>query len=269
MTFGDGPLLVIAGPGTGKTEVITRRVAWLVASGRARASEILALTFTERSADEMQARVDVLLPYGQVDAAVSTFHAFGDRLVRSHGHELGLATDPRVIGRPEAIALLRANLFDLGLDRYLPLGDPTRFLGLLIEAFGRAKQAGVAPAEMMAFAGELRAGAEAVVASADGEAPDDAVRALLDEAAAHEEVARAYERYTALMAERSLIDHADQIGHALRLMEERPSVRLALRRRYRYVVVDEAQDADIQQLRLLRALVGADGNVAFVGDDDQ
>ena len=269
VTFGDGPLLVIAGPGTGKTEVITRRVAWLVGSGRARASEILALTFTERAADEMQARVDLLLPYGQVDVAVHTFHAFGDRLVRSHGHELGLSTEPRVIGRPEAIALLRANLFDLGLQRYLPLGDPTRFLGLLVEAFGRAKQAGVAPGEMRDFAAELRAGAEAVGAADEGSAPDEAVAVLLDEADTHAEVARAYERYTALMVERSLIDHADQVGLALRLIEERPTVREALRRRYRHVVVDEAQDADVQQLRLIRALVGADGNVAFVGDDDQ
>ena len=109
VTHGTGPLLVVAGAGTGKTRVLTRRVAWLVASGRARPSEILALTFTERAADEMQARVDLLLPYGQVDTEVHTFHAFGDRLIRSHGHELGLPTDPRVIGRPEAIALLRAS----------------------------------------------------------------------------------------------------------------------------------------------------------------
>jgi DNA helicase-2/ATP-dependent DNA helicase PcrA len=268
VTFGDGPLLVIAGPGTGKTEVITRRVAWLVASGRARPSEILALTFTERAADEMQARVDLLLPYGQVDTGVHTFHAFGDRLLRSHGHEIGLPADPRVIGRPEAIALLRSNLSDLGLERYAPLGDPTRFLGLLVETFGRAKQAGITPAEMAAFAAELRAGARAVDVT-DGADLTDVVAALLDEASAHEELARAYERYAHLMRERSLVDHADQVGLALRLVDERPAVRALLRRRYRYVVVDEGQDADVQQLRLVRAIVGESGNVMFVGDDDQ
>ena len=85
VTHGDGPLLVVAGPGTGKTEVITRRVAWLIASKRARPSEILALTFTERAADEMQARVDLLVPYGQADTAIHTFHAFGDWMLREHG----------------------------------------------------------------------------------------------------------------------------------------------------------------------------------------
>jgi DNA helicase-2/ATP-dependent DNA helicase PcrA len=129
VTHGEGPLIVIAGPGTGKTEVITRRVAWLIATKRARPSEVLALTFTDRAADEMQARVDVLVPYGHAEAAIHTFHAFGDRLLREFAFELGLPAEPRVISRAEAVVLLREHLFQLGLDRYLPLADPTRFLG--------------------------------------------------------------------------------------------------------------------------------------------
>ena len=82
VTHATGPALVIAGPCTGKTEVVTRRVAWLIATRRARPREILALTFTDNAAREMQARVDVLVPYGQADAAIHTFHAFGDRLLR-------------------------------------------------------------------------------------------------------------------------------------------------------------------------------------------
>ncbi len=145
VTHGDGPLLVVAGPGTGKTEVITRRIAWLIASRRARPSEILALTFTERAADEMQARVDVLVPYGQADTAIQTFHAFADRLVREHGHLIGSSNDPRVISHPEAAVLLRERLFDLGLDRLRPLGDPTRFLATLVATFARAKEEGIRP----------------------------------------------------------------------------------------------------------------------------
>src|SRR3990170_3726637 len=129
VTHGDGPLLVLAGPGTGKTRVVTRRIAWLIATKRARPEEILALTFTERAADEMQARVDLLVPYGQANTAIRTFHAFGDWLLRQHGHAIGRPADPRVIGRAEAMVLLRDHLFELGLERYLPLGDPTRFLG--------------------------------------------------------------------------------------------------------------------------------------------
>src|SRR6187397_167807 len=148
VSLGDGPALVIAGPGTGKTEVVTRRIAWLIATKRALPREILALTFTDNAAQEMQARVDVLVPYGQADAAVHTFHAFGDRLLREHALELGMAGDVRLISRAEAIVVLREHLFELGLQRYLPLADPTRFLGALVDLFGRAKDEGIEPAAL-------------------------------------------------------------------------------------------------------------------------
>ncbi len=269
VTHGDGPLLVVAGPGTGKTEVITRRVAWLIAGRKARPSQILALTFTERAADEMQSRVDLLVPYGQADTAIHTFHAFGDWLLREHGHAIGRTDDPRVIGRSEAIVLLRERVFELGLERYLPLGDPTRFVGALVDLFGRAKEEGVTPDELADYAGELKAGARAALAEDATPATREAVEGLLDEAASHSELAGAYRAYQSLLAERSLIDHGDQVAEAVRLLRERPSVCMALRRRFRYVVVDEAQDANPQQLRLVRQLVGASGNVTFVGDDDQ
>jgi len=78
VTFGKGPLLVLAGVGTGKTTVITRRIAWLIAEKRATPAEILALTFTERAAAEMEERVDLLVPYGYIEAQIGTFHAFCD-----------------------------------------------------------------------------------------------------------------------------------------------------------------------------------------------
>jgi len=269
VTHGEGPLLVVAGPGTGKTEVITRRVAWLIASKRVRPSEILALTFTERAADEMQARVDLLVPYGQADTAVHTFHAFGDWLLRAHGHAIGRPDDPRVIGRAQAMVLLRDNIFDLSLERYLPLGDPTKFVGAMADLFGRAKEEGISPEDLAAFAAELDAGAKAAHEDLDGEPAREAVDALLDEASGHAELAHAYAAYQRLLADRALVDHGDQVAEAVRLLAQRPAVRLDLRRRFRYVVVDEAQDANPQQLRLVRLLVGGTGNVMFVGDDDQ
>src|SRR5204862_3712057 len=128
-THGEGPLLVVAGAGTGKTQVITRRIAWLVATRRARPSEILALTFTDKAAEEMQLRVDQLVPYGYVDTAISTFHAFGDRLIREFAFELGLSPDVRALSRAEVVVFLREGLFEPGLDAYRPLGDPARLLG--------------------------------------------------------------------------------------------------------------------------------------------
>ncbi len=125
MTHAAGPLLIVAGAGTGKTTVITRRIAWLVASRLARANEILALTFTDKAAREMEERVDTLLPYGYTDLHISTFHSFGYQLLREHALEAGLTTDLRVLSRPQQIILLTRHIFELPLDIYRPLGDPT------------------------------------------------------------------------------------------------------------------------------------------------
>src|SRR6184192_4599688 len=101
VTHEAGPLLIIAGAGTGKTTVITRRIAHLIATRQARPSEVLALTFTDKAAAEMEERVDTLVPYGYADVEIATFHAFGDRLLREHALELGLQPDFRVLNRAE------------------------------------------------------------------------------------------------------------------------------------------------------------------------
>src|SRR5438046_9033488 len=128
VTHDAGPLLIIAGAGTGKTTVITRRIAWLIAQKKARPEEILALTFTDKAAAGMEERVDTLVPYGYADVEIATFHAFGDRLLREHALELGLQPDFRVLSRAEQVIFLRDRLFQLPLERYRPLGDPTRHL---------------------------------------------------------------------------------------------------------------------------------------------
>src|SRR5215475_7604151 len=110
VTHEAGPLLIIAGAGTGKTTVITRRIAYLIATRRARPSEILALTFTDKAAAEMEERVDTLVPYGYADVELATFHAFGDRLVRENALELGLTPDFRVLTRAEQVIFFRDRL---------------------------------------------------------------------------------------------------------------------------------------------------------------
>lgn len=267
VTHRSGPLLVVAGPGTGKTEVITRRIAWLIATKRAKPREILALTFTDKAAAEMQARVDLLVPYGQADSAILTFHAFGDQVLREHGHELGLPGAPRVIGRGEQVVLLREHVFELGLDRYRPLGDPTRLLVSLADLFGRAKDQGIAPEDLMGYARDLDAGARA---AADGIPEDgrDVLAPLLDEASGVAELATAYERYQGLLRDKGLIDFGDQVSLATRLLRERPAVAAAVSARYRQVLVDEAQDMDPSQVELLR-LVATHRELTLVGDDDQ
>jgi len=175
---GAGPLLVVAGAGTGKTQVITRRIAWLIAGKRARPSEILALTFTDQAADEMQVRVDQLVPYGYTDTAISTFHAFGDRLVREFALELGLPSDVRVLSRPETVVFLREHVFELGLDEYRPLGDPTKFLDALATLFSRAKDEDVSPEAFAGHASHLseKAATAAAALEAAGEATTEEER---------------------------------------------------------------------------------------------
>ncbi|HDZ11431.1 MAG TPA: hypothetical protein ENH53_04385, partial [Bacteroidetes bacterium] len=145
VAFGEGPLLVVAGAGTGKTRVITHRIAYLIASKMARPEEILALTFTDKAAAEMQARVDEMVPYGYATVAISTFHAFGDRILREFALEMGLTTDLKVLSRPEQVLFFRDHIFDFPLHYFRPLGDPTKFADAMITLFSRAKDEDVAP----------------------------------------------------------------------------------------------------------------------------
>ena len=267
---GDGPLLVVAGAGTGKTQVITRRIAWLIGTRRARPSEILALTFTDKAADEMQARVDQLVPYGYTDAAISTFHAFGDRVVREFALELGLPHGLRVLSRPEVVIFLRERLFGFELDEYRPLGDPTRFLAALATLFSRCKDEDVAPAAYLAYA-----------AAADGRERCAAARGELSirrrttsrrrgrGGAPPDRTRRAYDRYQSLLLGAGLVDFGDQVSMALRLLRESPATRVELQRRFRYVLVDEFQDTNPAQSELVELLAATHGNITVVGDDDQ
>jgi DNA helicase-2/ATP-dependent DNA helicase PcrA len=253
---GEGPLLVVAGAGTGKTQVITRRIAWLITSKRARPEQILALTFTEKAAAEMESRVDVLVPYGLVGATVATFNAFCDRLVRDHAVELGLTSQLRVESRAEVLVFLRERLFELGLDRYLPLGRPDEHLRALVAVFDRARNEDISPAAYRAFAERLLAGAG-----------DDAVRR--DRAEAEIEKARAYEVYERLLHEAGRVDFGSQIGLALRLLRERPYLRREYQERFRWVLVDEFQDTNHVQFELVKLLAGPPHHLTVVGDDDQ
>jgi DNA helicase II / ATP-dependent DNA helicase PcrA len=273
VTHGEGPLLVVAGAGTGKTQVVTRRIAWLIATRRARPSEILALTFTDKAAAEMQVRVDQLVPYGYTDTAISTFHAFGDRLIREYALELGLAPDVRVLSRPDVVIFLRERLFDLDLDHYRPLGDPTRFLGALATHFSRLKDEDVDPAAYLAHANR-EVGEAALIAelAEERDAVDDAGEAAASavEAAGRQlELARAYARYQALLSAEGFIDFGDQVALAVRLLRESPAARRDVRRRFRYILVDEFQDTNRAQAELVELIAEPHRNVTVVGDDDQ
>jgi len=245
----DGPLLVVAGAGTGKTKVITTRIAYLIQEERVKPQEILTLTFADRAAAEMEARVDQLVPYAYTDFWLSTFHAFGDRVLHEHAMELGLSPRFRVLSQAEQLLFLRERLFELPLDRYRPLGNPTQHLEALATLIGRAKDEDVTPEEMTAFAARLRAS--------------------LNAALRRSPLSRVYECYQRWMAEEGRVDFGDLITLTLKLFRTRPAILAAYQNRFRYVMVDEFQDTNYAQLQLLLLLTAAHQNVVVVGDDDQ
>jgi len=260
---GNGPLLVIAGAGTGKTTVIIRRIAYLIAQKIAKPGEILALTFTDKAADEMETRVDQLVPYGYIDVSISTFHAFGDRVLRDHAIDLGLRPDYRVLSRAEQLVFFREHLFEFSLKHYKSLSDPTRHLEALVNVISRAQDEDISPKEylkwgqkaFMAVKGKKAVKAERVVKA------EEAERQL--------EVAKVYKKYQELKAEKGFVDFGDQVGLTLKLFREKPSILKGFQEKYKFILVDEFQDTNYAQFELLKLLAGKKPNLAVVGDDDQ
>ena len=258
VTHRQGHLLIIAGAGTGKTTVITRRIAWLLSEGLARTNEILALTFTDKAALEMLERVDILVPYGYTDIWVSTFHAFGDRLLRENALVAGLNPDFRVLTRPEAAVFFREHLFEFDLSYYRPLAEPTRFIESMISVFSRAKDEDISPRDYLDYARELNA-----------RAVHDNDPALQEEARQQMEIALAYARYQELFASHGVVDFGNQFYLALRLLREHPLVLKSYQEQYKYILVDEFQDTNFAQFQLVKLLAGNAGNITVVADDDQ
>jgi len=256
---GDGPLLVVAGAGTGKTHVIAARIVHLITTGAAKPHQILALTFTEKAAAAMQERVDVNTPLGLNDAAIRTFHAFGDEVFREFALELGRSGDLRVLSPAEQVIFVREHLFELPLRRYRPAGDPLRHVRALLDLFSRARDDDISPDEYRAFAERLRQGA----AAADD--PD----AAADEADSQAELAATYAAYGALKEKHGVVDFGDQVALCLRLLRDHPAAAARLQARFRYVLVDEFQDTNDAQFKVIRAIVEPHRNLAVVGDDDQ
>ena len=218
----------------------------------------------------MAVRVDQLVPYGYTDTAISTFHAFGDRIIREYALELGLPTDLRVLTRAEVVIFLREHLFEFELDAYRPLGDPTRFLAALAALFSRCKDEDIAPADFLAHADRVAAEAAHVAEAAGVDPVALEAAAAADEAARRQaELARAYATYQSLMAANGCIDFGDQVALALRLVRTSASARTAIAGRFRYILVDEFQDTNRAQAELVAALADEHRNVTVVGDDDQ
>jgi len=283
VTHKDGPLLIVAGAGTGKTTVITQRIAYLLEQGKAGPDQVLALTFTEKAAGEMAERVDSLLPYGYFDLWISTFHSFCERLLKEHGLDIGLPTDFKLLNEFQQWALVKKNLAKFELDYYRPLGNPTKFIRALIKHFSRAKDEDINTSDYLAYAEELKQDFDQMLSGSakcqmsnvkcqknkKDKGPTMAHEISEQETARLYEVANAYHVYQQLLLDNNALDFGDLINYCLKLFRERPAILESYRRQFKYIMLDEFQDTNWSQYELVKMLCGPEANLAVVGDDDQ
>lgn len=269
VTHRDGPLLIVAGAGTGKTTVITKRALWLIEQGLAEPDEILLLTFTEKAAGELEDRIESQLPLGHRELWIHTFHSFGQRILETYALDIGYEPGFSVLSEPGQWSIMRDLLHDLSLSYYKPHSNPTKFISALLTVFSRAKDECIAPED-------LRAQSENALQSLEDKKPrPEMVSEYNDWLADHEiaernlEVAKAYEAYQQVLQEKNLMDFGDLITTVLHLIEARPSIAREIRKKFRYILVDEFQDTNIAQYRLVKALATPHNNLTVCGDDDQ
>lgn len=280
-----GPLLIVAGAGTGKTTVISQKIGYIIEQGWAKSDEILALTFTEKAAGEMEERVDRLLPMGYLDLWIATFHGFAEKIIKLHGLEIGLPTEFKLLNGFEQWILVNKNLDRFKLDYYRPAGNPTKFIEALLKHFSRLKDEDISPADYLRYTEGLKGGPAATSGPRKAKAKKtkekidikleiEGIEKPTDEMIEQEvtrlnEVANAYQVYQQLLLENGAMDFGDLINYCLRLLKERPVILEKYRQQFKYVLVDEFQDTNWSQYELVKLLAPSKANLIVVGDDDQ
>lgn len=248
-----GPLLVIAGAGTGKTTVVTERVCRLIAKCNVSPNEILALTFTEKAAREMEERVDIALPYGYTNMWIMTFHSFCDQILHQEALHIGLEPRFQLMSEAESIQFIRQRIFDFELDYFRPRGNPNKFIAAMLTHFSRLADEDVDVEKYLAYAKSLPRALES---------QQFAAQQTL-------ELAQAYKTYAELKASEGVMDFGDLITKALELFRTRPNVLANYQKQFRYLLVDEFQDVNFAQYQLAKILAGEKANIMATGDDDQ
>src|SRR5467141_60739 len=260
ITHGEEPLLVIAGAGTGKTRVITERIRHLLQSDETLSGEnILGLTFTKKAAGEMKGRVVKATGERGKAVTLATFHSFCETL-------LAEANPQRVmLDEFDHWILLRRNLRRLRLEKYRRLADPGQFLNDFVEFFSRCQDELVSGEDYQRYAAGLAARLEAERETLD----EDTLAERLETVALQQELARAYRASEELLREKKRVSFGSLVTGAVGLLECDAQLCEALQKKYRYILVDEFQDTNIAQLRLLELLAGPTRNIVAVGDNDQ
>ena len=255
---GNGPLLIIAGAGTGKTTVITERVKYLISKKLAKPEEILALTFTEKAAREMEERIDKALPYGYTQMWVMTFHSFCDRILRREALHIGFDSRYKLMTESDMTQLIRSNLFEFDLDYFRPLGNPTKFIGGMLQHFSRLQDENITPEDYLVWAKKKNK-------KQNSKTPDEEKI----ENSKWLELANAYKKYEDLKVKGGLFDFGDLITKTIKLFKARPNILASYQKQFKYILIDEFQDTNFAQNELAVLLSRKHKNITVVGDDDQ
>ncbi|MFQ5464727.1 MAG: ATP-dependent helicase [Thermodesulfobacteriota bacterium] len=234
-TFGDGPLLILAGAGSGKTRVLTARAGWLVTRKDVPPGNILAVTFTNKAAGEMRGRLERLIGPGSGDLWLGTFHSLGLRILRRESRLVGGAGQLTVYGDDDQLALVKEVMRDLSIS------DKSFAPRSILWRINQAKNENIGPGEFAAGAGDFLA----------------------------ERVARVYAEYDRRLRDMNCRDFGDLICEPISLFKNNPHLLEDYRRRFRYILVDEYQDTNRAQYLLTNMLASGSRNIFAVGDPDQ
>jgi len=240
-----GPVQVRAGPGTGKTRTLVARAAWLISKKQTDPASILALTYSNASADDLSRRLRLELGGVATEVWCSTFHAFGQELLRLYGDRLGLSSSPKLLDRADSLFLLESELQQLTLDHYFDLQEPLRGLKSVLNTISRAKDELCDPPT-------YRARAQAMPES---EAKDKAL-----------EAAHIYAIYQKALETRGWVDFGDLIARSVELLKNHADVAGEIRQTYRHILVDEYQDMNTASATLLKQLADPAAGPWVVGD---
>ena len=255
---GEGPLLIVAGAGTGKTRVIVERVGYLLrAVPGLKPENILALTFGNKAAEEIRQRAGERFGERARGCRFSTFHAFCYQLLSKEATYSALDKFDQWI-------FLRRHLESLELDYYLKVSEPGRFLGDLVDFCSRCHDNLVKPDAYAAYVEKLAA--DCLRSSRKGPPRKECTE---QELARQREVARMYARSAELEEQKHLLSFGAMISRTIAFLDATPELLARLQRRYRFILVDEFQDTNLAQIEMLVRLAGERKNLTVVGDDDQ
>ena len=257
---GQGPLLVIAGAGTGKTRVITERIRHLFERDSSLLGEnILGLTFTKKAAGEMLRRVRKTCGERADGITLTTFHSFCETILKEG------APGRLPLEQVDHWILLRRNMRRLQLEKYRRLAEPGQFLTDFIQFFSRCQDELVSSERYQEYANELAKKLEAERVYLDQET----YKERLEEVGKQQEIARAYRASEELLSEKNAVAINGLITQAVKLLQSDAVLREKLQKRFWHILVDEFQDTNIAQLRLLELIVAPPRNIVVVGDNDQ